>query len=119
MTNLDLITTVPRNTILVINSIYVIIVDELTLNVRSAPDADYATMQPVPMCRCVFQWELSGACAGESKSQEGLKDVAEAVAEEESDGYVLDMRDGSDLDRGSDFEAAAEERRASVGAMAQ
>lgn len=63
----------------------------------------------------MLQWELSGAGAGEdSKSPEGLKDTAEAVAEEESDGYVLDMRDGSELDRGSDFEAAAEERRAPV-----
>ncbi|CAM9158468.1 unnamed protein product, partial [Scytosiphon promiscuus] len=34
-----------------------------------------------------------------------------AVAEEESDGYIMDLKDGSDLDRGSDFEAAAEERR--------
>lgn len=58
---------------------------------------------------------MSGAGAGEGKAaSEGLKDVAEAVAEEESDGYVLDMRDGSDLDRGSDFEAAVEERRAPV-----
>ena len=36
------------------------------------------------------------------------------MVEEESDGYVLDMRDGSDLDRGSDFEAATDERRAPV-----
>lgn len=58
---------------------------------------------------------MSGASAGEGKlASEGLKDVAEAVAEEESDGYVLDLRDGSDLDRGSDFEVAAEERRAPV-----
>lgn len=68
-----------------------------------------------PTHRCVLQWELSGASAGEGKlASEGLKDVAEAVAEEESDGYVLDLRDGSDLDRGSDFEVAAEERRAPV-----
>lgn len=60
--------------------------------------------------RCVLQWELSGACAGEGGGG-GLKDVAEAVAEDESDGYVLDLRDGSDLDRGSDFEVAAEDRR--------
>lgn len=60
--------------------------------------------------RCVLQWELSGACAGEGGGG-GLKEVAEAVVEEESDGYVLDLRDESDLDRGSDFEAAAEERR--------
>ncbi len=56
-----------------------------------------------------MQWELTGAAAGGGGG--GLKDVAEAVAEEESDGYVLDMRDGSDLDRGSDFEEAAEDRR--------
>lgn len=60
--------------------------------------------------RCVLQWELSGACAGEVGGG-GLKDAAEAVVEDESDGYVLDLRDGSDLDRGSDFEGAAEERR--------
>ncbi|CAM9343527.1 unnamed protein product, partial [Hapterophycus canaliculatus] len=59
---------------------------------------------------CILQWELSGAGAGEG-SGGGLQDDAEAVAEEESDGYVLDLKDGSDLDRGSDFEAAAEERR--------
>lgn len=57
-----------------------------------------------------MQWELTGAAAGGGGGG-GLKDVAEAVAEEESDGYVLDMRDGSDLDRGSDFEEAAEDRR--------
>lgn len=62
------------------------------------------------VARCVLQWELSGAGAGEA-SGGGLQDDAEAVAEEESDGYVLDLKDGSDLDRGSDFEAAAEERR--------
>ncbi|CBJ26175.1 conserved unknown protein [Ectocarpus siliculosus] len=60
--------------------------------------------------RCVLQWKLSGAGAGDSRSGE-LKDSAEAVAEEESDGYILDLKDGSDLDRGSDFETAAEERR--------
>lgn len=43
-----------------------------------------------------------------------LKDTAEAVAEEESDGYVLDLRDGSDLERESDCEAATEERIAPV-----
>lgn len=65
--------------------------------------------------RCILQWQLSGAAAGEDKkSAEGMKDTAEAVAEEESDGYVLDMRDGSDLERESDFEDAAEDRRAPV-----
>lgn len=67
------------------------------------------TCRPI---RCVLQWELSGA--GATAEGGGLKDIAEAVAEEESDGYVLDLKDGSDLDRGSDFEAAAEERRAPV-----
>lgn len=43
-----------------------------------------------------------------------MKDPAEAVAEDESDGYVLDMRDGSDLERGSDFEVASNERRRMV-----
>lgn len=57
-----------------------------------------------------MQWKLSGAGAGDSRSGE-LKDNAEAVAEEESDGYILDLKDGSDLDRGSDFETATEERR--------
>lgn len=57
-----------------------------------------------------MQWKLSGAGAGDSRGGE-LKDTAEAVAEEESDGYILDLKDGSDLDRGSDFETAAEERR--------
>lgn len=60
--------------------------------------------------RCILQWELSGAGAGEGDGG-GLQDDAEAVAEEESDGYIMDLKDGSDLDRGSDFEAAAEERR--------
>lgn len=67
------------------------------------------------MHRCILQWELSGAGAAQDrKASEGLKDIAENVVEEESDGYVLDMRDGSDLDRGSDFEAATDERRAPV-----
>lgn len=70
------------------------------------------------MARCVLQWGLSGAGAGEdNKPSEGLKDIAEAVVEDESDGYVLDMRDGSDLERDSDFETAAEERRALVGTI--
>lgn len=69
------------------------------------------------MSRCVLQWELSGACADENAPQEGLlKDTAAAVAEEESDGYALDMRDGSDLERDSDFEGAADERRFPVSA---
>lgn len=67
----------------------------------------------------MLQWELSGACAGEGGPGGGLTDVAEAVVEEESDGYVLDLRDGSDLDRGSDFEAAAEERRETPVSTAQ
>ena len=57
----------------------------------------------------MLQWELSGAGAGEGGGE--LKDISEAVVEDESDGYVLDLRDGSDLDRGSDFETAVEERR--------
>lgn len=48
--------------------------------------------------------------------QEGLKDTAAAVVEEESDGYLLDMRDGSDLERDIDFEEASDERRFRVSA---
>lgn len=73
--------------------------------------ANLASPTPI-IIRCVLQWELSGAASAADAG--GLKDIAEAVAEEESDGYVLDLKDGSDLDRGSDFEAAAEERRAPV-----
>lgn len=70
---------------------------------------------PAGTCfRCVMQWVLSGAGVGEVSSAGKLKDTAEAVAEEESEGYILDLRDGSDLERGSDFEAAADERRAPV-----
>lgn len=68
------------------------------------------------MGRCILQWELSGACADENAPQEGLKDTAAAVAEEESDGYALDMRDGSDLERDIDFGEAADERRFPVSA---
>ena len=66
-------------------------------------------------CRCILQWELSGAYANE-EAREGLEDTAKAMPEEESEGYVLDMRDGSDFDRASDYETAAEERRPPVSA---
>ncbi|CAM9871632.1 unnamed protein product, partial [Discosporangium mesarthrocarpum] len=59
--------------------------------------------------RCVLQWELTGPGAETDASKGELKDPAEAVVEEESDGYVLDMQDGSDLERQDDFEAATNE----------
>ncbi|CAM9524708.1 unnamed protein product, partial [Choristocarpus tenellus] len=60
--------------------------------------------------RCVLQWELTGPGAETDSKMAEMKDPAEVVAEEESDGYVLDMRDGSDLEREEDFETASEER---------
>lgn len=65
-----------------------------------------------------MQWSLSGAGAGEDAGAARARDPAEAIAEEESDGYVLDLRDGSELERDSDFEAASDERRPPVSGQA-
>ncbi|CAM9397119.1 unnamed protein product [Chrysoparadoxa australica] len=51
--------------------------------------------------RCIFQWDVTGA--GEAE------EAAEVAVEDESEGYLLDMKDGDELERGEKHEAAVDE----------